>query len=829
MTKHRIFSDHYVLLMLLDLAACLLYGIFFLAHPPVLNFLLPDQQNLILWTDLLIYRYRWPWAGVGFVLSFLALVGHYVCKPKHQRELISSSCARLLYYLMPLSFLPWTAVLLLMGDILPQDIVSNSVLFIPALVFSLIVARLFEGFMAREDGAENRREWTLVIFLLSTVLYAWLGYHIAEVTGEHVGDEGHYLTLAESLYYDHDLDIKNNILQKVAEKKRSGLLQRRGYLHISPNSRGDHWYSWHSFGLPLILAPVFGLGRLMRYIMLGMIAALGNMAMYKTSRGVGAGRSTSLATVLSFGSSVYWGLYSARALPEVLGATLVAWLFWAIVSQGKRPWLTVCLGSFCCTYLPMTHHRFLLMSLMGMGFYGLFGLLSGEAWRRKILCMAIFSILCVLGLGIFFLSQYLMYEGGMVYEVGSVVEFYPLGIWGIIADSRGLVAIMPSFMWLLASLIAWIIISPKNRLFSLSVLVTFMACLLLLCSNRWYVGGSCVPGRYIVAVIPLLIPGAAYMLQRTSSVARWWLFFLSAVSTSLLIMVLYLLPVIGRGFILPVYTLSNSHPILARLYHPHASFLFSSIGISRFLTTVYVAAGMILTTMILFIPEKMKRYSISLVSIIGVLGTVGHGVQFQRSTPYYYDAQHLAAYLSRLKLERTYIATKMNKPTSLFDISKVVFPDFTSATSVVGVTTFDLGVRMEGELVSQPNLEVNDWDGRGYRWATLTAPCPPTEGWRVLHIEGVMEGSAQPVFALREGSKTIHEGALNVINQKIDENIAFYCKGRRGHLYVLLHLKEGKGTFYLKELYWSPYSDKFIKDMNLYIPGKLSVAEVDRE
>jgi len=113
MTKHRIFSDRYGLLMLLDLAVCLLYGIFFLAHPPVLKFLLPDQQDLIVWSQILIHRYRWPLMGMGVALSFLAIGKYYAHELNCQRRLTPSSHAKLLHYLMPLSLLPWVAVILL--------------------------------------------------------------------------------------------------------------------------------------------------------------------------------------------------------------------------------------------------------------------------------------------------------------------------------------------------------------------------------------------------------------------------------------------------------------------------------------------------------------------------------------------------------------------------------------------------------------------------------------------------------------------------------------------------------------------------------------------
>ena len=159
----------------------------------------------------------------------------------------------------------------------------------------------------------------------------------------------------------------------------------------------------------------------------------------------------------------------------------------------------------------------------------------------------------------------------------------------------------------------------------------------------------------------------------------------------------------------------------------------------------------------------------------------------------------------------------------MFDVFKLTFSDLTTATVPVGVTTSNLGARMVGRMVSQPKLEVNDWDGRGFCWMTLTAPFKPAPGAQILHIEATHDSNATPVFVLRQGSRTLFEGPLAVNNGMIEENFGFRCKRYAGNLYILVRLADGEGTFTLKDMYWTPYGEGLVKDTNIVLPGNLRI------
>jgi hypothetical protein len=816
---------------LILLAACLMYGLFFSLMPPVVQFVLSNEQHVVIWSNEFAHKCRWLLIGIGMVLSCLAVATGSMRKEN------AAACSRadfFIHNLMPVSLFPLCGIVILLGDMLPRGIVSNTLWFGPALILSLILAQLVEEYARNGKAAPGRpvREWTLLIFVASTILYTCLGCRLAYVAGEHAGDEGQYLAEARSLYYDHDLDIKNNFLQENGqfgrdfqlgdrikevyneplEKIRLRLLE----IHVSTRSRNGHWYSIHPYGLPLLMAPFWPLGIPMRYFILGMIGALGNIAMYKISRRLGAGRNAAMITVLCFGASFYWAVYAARALPETLGATLLCWAFWAILVQDEKPWLSVIVGSVCCTYLTMAHDRFIVLSLLAFGFYGLFGLFSGEPWSRKLKRLTVFTILTCSGYAIYVASQFHMYEGGLKYELSEQLFNYPMGMWGIIADLQGVTPVLPSFIWLAAALMVWVLmrgISLRTRLFAVAVAVTFAACVVSSCANEIYVGGSCVPGRYLLVVVALLVPGAACVLERTTSTGRWWYVFLSSVSAMLLVLTLIFLPLIGRGFIMAIFRLAACHPILAGLFNPHASFLYSPQPRLEAATTAYVAGGILLTALALMLTEKHRRYALLPISLVIALGIYSNVVQGWTKP----DRYALPRYLSGIEHEKLVIS-KLDAPTDLLKISRVYFDDFAARTSRVGVTTADLGTNISGRMASQPNMATNDWAGRGYAWTTLTAPFKPFAGQMLLHMAGVIEGDAVPVLALKQGSRPIFEGPIQVSDGQFRLNYVFRCGKSEGDLYILVRLADGHGTLTLKEFSWTPYSNKLLEGTNILLP-----------
>jgi len=700
---------------------------------------------------------------------------------------------------------------------LPPAITANAILYIPAAAVAWALVQ-WTGSWDNDTGAnEGRKEWTWHIVLVSTLLYAILGCFLARTAGEHVGDEGHYLTQAESLYKDHDLDIKNNIQKE--SNRIPGWANVYSYLHLSRNSKGDNWYSYHPFGIVLLMAPVWPLGIPGRYLLLGLIAAAGNAGMYWLGRAAGASRNAALLAVAGLGSSFYWATYAGRALPEMLGAALLSWLFWAMLVQDRRQWVSAIVGALCCSYLAVAQERFVPVSLMGFGFYGLSGLFSKEEWPRKILRLSLFTVLCAAGWGLFVLSQYAMFEGGMKYSTKGVLLSYPLGMWGIIADSRGLMSILPLLIWFIAAFFVWAFMQGR-RLIVLAIPATFLACIFTSCSCAAFRGGACVPGRYILVVVPLLVPCAAFVLDRTNAVARWWFLFLAAASAMLLVAAVPLFDSMGRKFVWPVAAMQAAEPLLVGMYHPHVSFMHVVQAREFWMVTTYAISAVLLTIVAIAIPSRLKIYAVISLITAAVAGCTVHAMKPDHEQPPGYGPAKLSKYLGRTGRSNLTIEADVPEPINLYSISKYEFKDFKYAQADVGVTTEDLGKPVEGRMISQPRVDQNDWKGRDLRWATLTRPFPPIRGDQVLHIEGRMDGDAEILLAVKEGVKVRFEGRLPVdADGKVTADVAFRCSGFAGHLYILAHLAEGDGTFHLNEFYWSPFSDSIMNSPAICIPG----------
>jgi hypothetical protein len=351
-----------------------------------------------------------------------------------------------------------------------------------------------------------------------------------------------------------------------------------------------------------------------------------------------------------------------------------------------------------------------------------------------------------------------------------------------------------------------------------AIAVTFATCILTSCANEIYVGGSCVPGRYLLVVVSLLVPGAACVLERTTSTGRWWYLFLSSVSAVLLVLTVIFLPLIERGFILPIFRLPACHPMLSGLFNPHTSFLYSPKLRLEAATTAYVAGGILLTALALMLTEKHRRYALLSISLVIALGIYSNVVQaWTKPNP-----GTVPKYLAGIEQERLVIL-KLDTPTDLFKVSRVPFDDFLAATSEVGVTTADLGTNMSGRMVSQPHMKANDWAGRDYAWTTLADPFKPVAGQMLLHMAGVVGGNATPILALKQGSRSIFEGPIPVNNGRFRMNYVFRCRKSAGDLYILVRLADGQGTFMLQEFCWTPYSSRLVDDTNIIPPRKMMV------
>jgi hypothetical protein len=613
MKKYPLVCTAYLFVLIFNV--CL--TVYFFSKPPLYVLHLGQTSFFEVWPSLSIKNSRWLIVFGVIVISFIPLLLSSISK-KEKCSSNNSSFRWLFDSLLPLSLLPLACVPLLVADKLTAFWNTNAPFFFLLIIISIVLTRFLSPLLDHQDKqSRGTIVWAVLILLFSLTVYATSGFIFSSTVGEHVGDEGHYLIQAHSLYEDGDLDLKNNILDSLDDQEDPATVCLFNY-HIAPNSRNGAWYSWHPYGLSVLLAPTTLWGLTGRHIALGFISGLGLAGLFLLCRRMGSGTLASLLAVLSLGTSVYWGLYSMRALPEVLGGTLAIWTFWAIATQQQRPWLTLLVAAACCVFMPFAQTRFVPVSLMGIGLYGLFGLLGHEPLKTKLFRLSAFTLLCIAGYGLYLAIQTSMFSGGGSYPIRETLFSYPIGAWAVLASDRGLVSIFPVFLWLAGAMVIWFITDKANRLFCLGIAATFLACLLTSNTYPGYTGGSSLPGRYLVVVVPLLFVAAAVMLERADRIGRGCFFCLSLFSTMLLFSIFLHMENVGRAFILPIHRLS-SFPLFQSLYFPHAA-ISQEFSQGAFWTTVYTLIAFLGMLMILFFRFRRKFFSIVVLLVIVAIG-----------------------------------------------------------------------------------------------------------------------------------------------------------------------------------------------------------------
>lgn len=95
-----------------------------------------------------------------------------------------------------------------------------------------------------------RRTWIVpvIVFVVCATLTTHGKFSVS-------GDEPHYLAVAQSLWSDHDLDLRNNY--EPAATRRFGVERLDVELHARQDRFGT-LFPVHDIGMPLLLAPVYG-------------------------------------------------------------------------------------------------------------------------------------------------------------------------------------------------------------------------------------------------------------------------------------------------------------------------------------------------------------------------------------------------------------------------------------------------------------------------------------------------------------------------------------------------------------------------------------------
>lgn len=345
------------------------------------------------------------------------------------------------------------------------------------------------------------------------------------------GDEPHYLIVAHSLVTDGDLDLANNYGNH--DGRRFGADELKNDLHARLNVHGELW-SVHDPGLSFLIAPVYALAsRLAGFIPADLLArvrqsrglftySLVSLAMLALATwgvslmcsallGVAGPRSAFAVTAAMAFSPPYMS-HAFLLFPDTVAAVVCCAAVWMLclapteLTARRAMWMALALG-----LLPWFHRKYVLL-LIGLAVVLVH---RHGPWFRKQkpgVKIALAGLVVVPAVGLFALTWFAW--GSLTGPQGATVPFsarwIPAGSLGLLLDrERGLAGYSPLFLLLPA---CWLLAWRKHWTLVVPILLVFVPSAAYL---EWWAGFS-PAGRYLLAIVPLLVLPAAEALQ-----SRW--------------------------------------------------------------------------------------------------------------------------------------------------------------------------------------------------------------------------------------------------------------------------------------------------------------------
>ena len=346
------------------------------------------------------------------------------------------------------------------------------------------------------------------VFVASLVLFLGVGFYVKQAQG-FGADEPHYLVMTHSLLADRDLRIENNHENGDYLDFHAGDLP----MHYLTRGRNGVIYSIHSSGLPALLLPAYAVaGHWGALAMIGLMAALAALAMFDLAASF-VSRPIALATWAAVAFTIPFGLHSWLIFPEMAAALLMAWAaLWVWRDGPDRPWPWVWRGA-AISLLPWLHMKFSLL-LFAIGLW-----LAFRLWphiRLVVAFLAPIAIVGVLWLGSFYV-MYGDFNPTVAYGYSQGAELawlnIPRGLLGLSFDQEyGLLPYSPIFA--VSVLGAWVMVRRRDtRGYLIGVLLVIAPFLASTTQYYMWWGGSSVPARFVVPILPLLAPMIAIAIR----------------------------------------------------------------------------------------------------------------------------------------------------------------------------------------------------------------------------------------------------------------------------------------------------------------------------
>ncbi len=398
------------------------------------------------------------------------------------------------------------------------------------LVFGVIQFVIFLRLVNRNGQWQKLEMKKLKVLLWSTafVFYCFVGLWMS-YCNQPTGDEPHYLLMAHSLVYDHDLDLKNNYENKDYQEFYQGEIEPQD----EGQATGTH-YSHHSPGLAFLLALpylMYGVWGA-RVLMLG-IAAFFSLNLFLLVWEVYKRRQEAFLTWLICLTSAPLVLYSNHLATEMTSGCIVTYLFRKCLDEKKSfspILLGLGLGALC-----WLHEMNYLMSLL------LFSVLVWKKPGRPYLAWTLLSYTVMVGL-ISWLNyrhfgsilaghnlENFVISGNPLYVPAAASPFlvalksmFRAGMGQFLDQECGLFFYAPVFIFVGAG---WFYLKKFNKELAFTLALMLLSYLLVISSFGGWRGGGPGP-RYLVPlhlIFTLCLAGVLIWLKKSKFWKWLWL------------------------------------------------------------------------------------------------------------------------------------------------------------------------------------------------------------------------------------------------------------------------------------------------------------------
>lgn len=347
-----------------------------------------------------------------------------------------------------------------------------------------------------------------VLAALGLVLYAALGTRVPGPAGPQ-GDEPHYLTMAESLLSDGDLDLTDEFAERAYAPFYPGTLAP----HRSPASPPGRLYAVHAPGLPALILPAYAIGGYPAVrLFLSLLAALTAALTWRLVRDVTGSEGAALGAWAALALTPPLPFYAVAVYPETPAALAVA--AFLLLARGPASGGRIALAALLAAVLPWLHPKFLPLAALGLGLVLIRGRFSRSAAAAIALALASCAALLA-----FFASAFGRASFAAAYGPGPDVHWLnvPRGALALLLDRQfGLLPLAP--LWLLAAPGLALLLGRRAG-DGLRALLLIVAVAAVGASFGMWWGGACPPARFLVPALPALALALAPALPRRPALA----------------------------------------------------------------------------------------------------------------------------------------------------------------------------------------------------------------------------------------------------------------------------------------------------------------------